>query len=153
LINQWRAKNTGNLIKQADCYAESISEAILNVFDCWLNAELFDSQFELSVRAWAQQSAKISREINIADEARLAALRRMFSRFGFAALAADVRARTLYLTQIGYISLKAKEDFDTRMGRIGEYVAVFGAAPQRRELDRFFSRHGYNRSARVLEKA
>jgi AcrR family transcriptional regulator len=153
LINQWRAKNTGNLIKQADCYAESISEAILNVFDCWLNAELFDSHFELSVRAWAQQSAKISREINIADEARLAALRRMFSRFGFAPLAADVRARTLYLTQIGYISLKAKEDFATRMGRIGEYVAVFGAAPQRRELDRFFSRHGYNRPARVLEKA
>jgi AcrR family transcriptional regulator len=151
LIDQWRAKNTGNLIKQADCYAESISEAILNVFDCWLNAELFDSQLELAVRAWAQQSAKISREIRIADEARLAALRGMFTRFGFAALTADVRARALYLTQIGYMSLKVKEDYATRMGRISEYVAVFGAEPQPRELDRFFSRHGYANPDRRLE--
>jgi AcrR family transcriptional regulator len=153
LIDLWRAKNTGNLIKQADCYAESISEAILNVFDCWLNPELFDSRFELSVRGWAQQSAKVSREIGAADEARLAALRRMFSRFGFAPLPADVRARTLYLTQIGYISLKAKEDVVTRMSRIGDYVAVFsGVAPQHRELERFFSRNGYTNADLVLEE-
>src|SRR5258708_2652883 len=153
LIDLWRAKNTGNLIKQADCYAESISEAILNVFDCWLNPELFDSRFELSVRGWAQQSTKVSRKRGAAEEAGLAALRRMFSRFVLAPFPADVRARTLYLTQIGYISLKAKEDVATRMSRIGDYVAVFaGVAPQHRELDRFFSRHGYTNPDLSLEK-
>jgi hypothetical protein len=77
----------------------------------------------------------------------------MFARFGFAPLPADVRARTLYLTQIGYISLKAKEDVVTRMSRIGDYVAVFaGAAPQSRELNRFFSRHGYTHPDLVLEE-
>lgn len=154
LINLWRAKNTGNLVKQADCYAENISEAILNVFDCWLNHELFDSRFELSVRGWAQQSAEVAREIRAADDARLAALRRMFARFGYDALPSDVRARTLYLTQIGYISLEAKEDVATRMSRMGDYVAVFaGVAPQQRDLDRFFSRHGYDERKRAFDSA
>jgi AcrR family transcriptional regulator len=144
LIDRWRAKNTGNLIKQADCYAESISEAILNVFDCWLNTDLFDSRIEFAVRGWAQQSAKVAREIKTADDARLTALQRMFSRFGYEPLSADVRARTMYLTQIGYISMKTKEDLATRMTRMSDYVAVFtGVAPQQRELDRFFSRNGY----------
>jgi hypothetical protein len=118
LIERWRSKNTGNLIKQADCYAESISEAILNVFDCWVNVELFDSRFEVAVRGWAQQSVDVAREIKAADDARLAALQCMFLRFGYEPLPADVRARTLYLTQIGYISVKSKEDLKTRMNRM-----------------------------------
>src|SRR4030088_10370 len=44
LIGQWRSKNTGNLIKQSAAYAESITEAVLNVFDCWFDPELFDSK-------------------------------------------------------------------------------------------------------------
>src|SRR5271166_6433970 len=35
LVALWRDKNTGNLIKQTKAYAESVVEAILNVFDCW----------------------------------------------------------------------------------------------------------------------
>lgn len=144
LIDQWRNKNTRNLIAQADAYAESIAEATLNVFDCWLDADLFDSRFEFAVRSWAQRSADVAGEINSADAARIAALKNMFIRFGYAPLPADVRARTVYLTQIGYISMKTKEDLPTRMKRIPHYVEIFtGQAPQERELERFFSRHGY----------
>jgi AcrR family transcriptional regulator len=59
LIDQWRNKNTRNLIAQADAYAESLAEAILNVFDCWLDPDLFDSRFEFAVRGWAQRSASV----------------------------------------------------------------------------------------------
>lgn len=52
LIEQWKNKNTFNLVTQSQAYAESITEAILNVFDCWLNSELFDSQFEFAMRSW-----------------------------------------------------------------------------------------------------
>jgi hypothetical protein len=39
------------------------------------------------------------------------------------------------------------------MSRIGDYVAVFaGVAPQSRELNRFFSRHGYTNPDLVLEE-
>lgn len=142
LIARWRDKNTGNLIRQAEAYAESIAEATLNVFDCWLDRNLFDAKFEFAIRSWALQSEEILKEVQAADNARLAALGRMFERFGHEPVAADVRARTLYLVQIGYISMQTEEDLELRLKRIPEYVAIFtGTAPEPREMDRFLARH------------
>lgn len=144
LIERWRVKNTGNLIERTECYAESIAEAMLNVFDCWLNPGLFDSQFEFAVRSWALQSVEVAEHIRVADIARRDALIQMFLRFGYEFGAADVRARTIYLTQIGYISTNTREDVAQRMRRIPEYVKIFtGQEPQSRELSRFYARHGY----------
>ncbi|MIL09334.1 TetR/AcrR family transcriptional regulator, partial [Salmonella enterica subsp. enterica] len=42
LIERWRDKNTGNFVRQCEAYAETLAEAMLNVFDCWLDRELFD---------------------------------------------------------------------------------------------------------------
>ncbi|MCA1444240.1 TetR/AcrR family transcriptional regulator [Ensifer sp. IC4062] len=149
LIGRWREKNTGNIVKQSEAYAESLAEAMLNVFDCWLNKDLFDSKFEFAVRSWALQSEDILTEVQRADQLRLEALKRMFIRFGHSEITADVRARTTYLVQIGYISMQTKEDIATRMKRIPEYIAIYtGQVPEQRELDRFFSRHGYKPEAR-----
>ena len=144
LVARWREKNTGNVIKQSEAYAESVTEAMLNVFDCWLDKSLFDSRFEFAVRSWALQSAEILAEVQTADQLRLDALRKMLVRFGHKEASADVRARTIYLVQIGYISMQPNEDLRERMNRIREYVDIFtGRAPEQRELDRFFARHGY----------
>ena len=144
LVARWREKNTGNMVKRSEAYAETIAEAMLNVFDCWLDQDLFDAQFEFAVRSWALQSEDILGEVRQADQARLEAISRMFMRFGFAEAAADVRARTTYLVQIGYISMQSREDIATRMKRIPDYIAIYtGEVPQPRELDRFFARHGY----------
>jgi AcrR family transcriptional regulator len=144
VLDLWRSKNTGNLIRQTEHYAESITEAIFNVFDCWLDPRLFDSNFEFAVRSWALQSQEVAEEIRVADEKRIDYLTRMFLRFNFDPIAADVRGRTIYLTQIGYISMKTNEDISTRMMRIPHYVEIFtGRAALPRELDRFFARHGY----------
>jgi AcrR family transcriptional regulator len=145
LVARWRDKNTGNLVKQSEAYAETVIEALLNVFDCWIDKTLFDAQFEFAVRSWALQSADILEEVQKADQMRLEALSRMFVRFGYKEISADVRARTIYLVQIGYISMQTKEDLAVRMKRIPEYVEIFtGEAPRQRELDRFFARHGYS---------
>lgn len=144
LLTRWREKNTGNLVKQCEAYAESIVEAMFNVFDCWINHELFDPRFEFAVRSWALQSEDISTEIENADRARLSALQQMFMRFGHTELDADVRARTTYLVQIGYVSMRTKEDISLRMKRIPHYVEVYtGIAPQQRDLDRFLARHSF----------
>ncbi|MDG4675073.1 TetR/AcrR family transcriptional regulator [Shinella sp. 838] len=144
LIARWREKNTGNLVKQSEAYAETLAEAMLNVFDCWLNKDLFDSQFEFAVRSWALQSPDILAEVQAADQTRIEALGRMFVRFGYDEGPADVRARTTYLVQIGYISMQSTEDTALRMKRIPDYIAIYtGETPQKRELDRFFARHGY----------
>jgi AcrR family transcriptional regulator len=144
LIERWRAKNSGNLIRQSEAYAESTAEAILNVFDCWLSPALFDSQFEFALRSWALQEPRVAAEVEAADRARLAALGGMFERFGYDGASADVRARSMYLTQIGYISMNTREELSMRMQRIPEYVKIFtGQAPEPRELQRFYARHDY----------
>lgn len=144
LIARWRDKNTGNLVRQTQAYAESIAEAMLNVNDCWIDKKLFDAQFEFAVRSWALESPDILVEVRTADQIRLDALAQMFMRFGYAAITADVRARTTYLTQIGYISMQSQEDVALRMKRIPEYVEIFtGVRPEQRELDRFHARHGF----------
>jgi AcrR family transcriptional regulator len=144
LIARWRDTNTGNLVKQSEAYAETLVEAMLNVFDCWIDADLFDARFEFAVRSWALQSPDIEAEVQRADAARMDALARMFIRFGHDEVVADVRARTTYLVQIGYISMQAREDVALRMKRIPHYISIFtGQNAQQRELDRFYSRHGY----------
>ncbi|MDR6676087.1 TetR/AcrR family transcriptional regulator [Pseudomonas oryzihabitans] len=142
LIDQWKSKNTGNLVARTEAYAESITEAILNVFDCWLDARLFDSQFEFAMRSWALQSAEVAQDIAEADALRIAALKAMFDRFGFEDRAAETRARSIYLTQIGYISMKTVEPLERRLIFIPEYLKIFtGLEPEPRELERFLSRH------------
>jgi AcrR family transcriptional regulator len=144
LLERWRTKNTGNLIRQAESYAETLPEAVLNVFDCWFDDRLFDSRLEFAVRSWAQQSSRVAGEVIAADADRLRALTGMFTRFHCDRLEADVRARTVYLTQLGYISQKAPEEQPVRMRRIGKYIEIFaGIAAEPRELDRFFARQGY----------
>jgi AcrR family transcriptional regulator len=144
LVSRWREKNTGAIVKQSEAYAESLAEAMLNVFDCWLDEELFDSKFEFAVRSWALQSEDILAEVRLADQVRMEALVQMFKRFGHPEATADVRARTTYLVQIGYISMQAREDVALRMKRIPEYIAIYtGEYPQKREMDRFCARHGF----------
>jgi AcrR family transcriptional regulator len=149
LVARWREKNTGSIVKQAQAYAESLAEAMLNVFDCWLNSDLFDAKFEFAVRSWALQSDELLAEVRDADLTRLEALKQMFIRFGHSEITADARARTTYLVQIGYISMQSEEDIVVRMKRIPEYIEIYtGQVPEQRELNRFFSRHGYQQDQR-----
>ena len=142
LLAMWRDKNTGNLVRQANAYAETLVEGLLNVSDCWFEPNLFDSKFEFAVRSWALQSPEVHTEVQKADDQRLAALSALFRRFGHNETSADVRARTVYLTQIGYISMQTSEDLAVRLARMPAYMEVFtGTVPQQRELDRFLSRH------------
>ena len=144
LVARWRDKNTGNLVRQCEAYADSAAEAVLNVFDCWIDKAVFDQKLEFAMRSWSLQSAEILAEAQLADQQRLTAITQMFERFNYPAVSADVHARTIYLVQIGYVSMQTDEALEVRMKRIAEYVKIFtGTAPEQKELARFFSRHGY----------
>jgi hypothetical protein len=82
---------TGNWIRQTEAYAESVCEAALNVFDCRFDDAIFDSRHEAAIRSWAQPSPAIAAEIADAAANRIAALTRLFERFGYEPLTADVR--------------------------------------------------------------
>ncbi len=141
LLADWEAKNTGAFIDACTAYAETISEAVLNLIVVFNDPNLFDPKLDFAVRGWAHQSDAVMARVNAVDDRRLAAIRAMFERFGLPSKDADVRARTVYLTQIGYISMQVQESTATRMARVPAYVKTFcEVAPSASELARFYAR-------------
>lgn len=144
LVARWQAKNTANLIARTEAYAESIAEALFNLFDCWLLPDLFDARFDLAIRNWALGDPGLRAVLEVTDKARIEAIAAMFARHGYSADQARVRAYTVYYTQIGYISMMVSEPVDLRIQRMPLYVETFASvAPTAAELERFSARHGF----------
>ena len=79
-----------------------------------------------------------------ADETRMEALRVMLRGFGYDEIDADVRARTIYLVQIGYISMQTRETVATRLARVAAYVRIYtGTDATPSEMARFLAPFGY----------
>jgi AcrR family transcriptional regulator len=144
LVARWQSKNTKNLIAKTESYAESIAEALFNLFDCWLDHDLFDDRFDLAIRNWALGDPALRAVLEETDKTRIDAIAAMFSRHGFAPDQARVRAYTVYYTQIGYISMMVAESVELRIQRMPIYIETFsGTAPTQTEVARFSARHGF----------
>lgn len=142
LVDRWEAKNTGNLVARCQAPARSICAAVFNLFDCWINEDLFDARLDLAIRNWAQNDAVLQPRIAQADEARLNAMVAMFRQHGESPEMAATRARTMLFTQVGYYSMKLGETVADRLDRMPPYVEVFtGRRPSRQEIDDFRARH------------
>lgn len=142
LLANWEDTNTGSLERATQEYAETITEAVLNLISVFLDGGPFETGLDLAVRGWAHQSDEIAARVHAADAARLNAIRTMFNRFGYTPGEADVRARTVYLTQIGYISMQVRESMEERLSRVPDYVTTFtGQRPTDIEIARFRARH------------
>lgn len=152
MIRHWEDKNTGNLVARTEAYAATISEAIFNLFDCWLDADLFDSALDLAIRNWARNDAALQLRLDRADARREAAMAAMLERFGYSADTALVRARTMIYTQIGYISMQIQQPEDRRIARMPDYIEVFtGQRPDQTDIDRFMARHQTGKAAAIPE--
>ncbi len=142
MIRHWEDRNTGNLVARCDAYATTICEAVFNLFDCWLDDELFDSRLDLAIRNWARNDGDLQVRLTRADRRRTRAMTAMFRRFGYDGEDAENRALTMIYTQIGYISMQLSETPDQRLARMPGYVEVFtGRAPSAAETRRFLARH------------
>ena len=143
LVERWEETTTRPLTAACGAYAETVTEAMLNVIACFLDDATFDSRLEFAVRGWALQDAALLERVQAADAARLAALTALLQRWGHDAADADLRARTIYLVQIGYISMQTRETLDTRLTRVPGYVEIFcGARPPANEMARCRARLG-----------
>lgn len=142
LIDCWEETNTGNLIARSNAPAQSIAEAMLNVFDCWYDATLFDAPLDLAIRNWARTDTKVKARLDAADSIRINSLAKMFIRFGYEPADAEVRSLTVIYTQIGYISMHVTETPQTRLSRAANYVALFtGVHPTDRDITVFQQRN------------
>ena len=141
LAENWAKRTTGPLIAATRAYAETETEAMLNVLSCFLTPGAFDDRLEFAVRSWSLQDENVAARMKAADEARLTALKTMLMKWGIGEIEADIRARTIYLVQIGYISMQTTEDIETRLMRIPMYVKIYAdQEPQPREMARFTAR-------------
>jgi AcrR family transcriptional regulator len=142
LIKRWERQNTGQLVAQTERYAQTINEAVLNLFDCWINPQLFDARMDFAIRNWAQQTPALKTLMEQNDRQRLTAIGEMFLRFGFTPQQSETRARTAYYTQVGYISMMVEEPMAERLQRIPDYVESLTATyPTDAEIARFMARH------------
>lgn len=138
LADRWDAATTRPLVTAARAYAATETEAMLNVIGCFLSDRSFDARLEFAVRGWALQDARMLARVHAADTLRLQALSAMLGLWGHDALDADVRARTIYLVQIGYIAMQTRETTETRLQRIPKYVEIYtGRPPSADEMARF----------------
>jgi AcrR family transcriptional regulator len=138
LVDMWAARTTAPLVTSARAYAATETEAVLNVTACVMSASAFDAGLEFAVRGWALRDAAVLERLRQADTERLAALRAMLMQWGHNPVDADVRARTIYLTQIGYIAMQTQETMETRLPRVPHYVEIFcGQRPSTEEMARF----------------
>lgn len=141
MVQRWEDKNTGNLVARTEAYAETIAEAMFNLFDCWLDDTLFDAKLDLAIRNWARNDPALQTRLSEADQTRARAVQAMFERFGFTPAQAEARAMTVVYTQIGYISMQVFEDRESRIERMPDYVEVYTGQPvQASDIKRFFSR-------------
>ncbi|QPM90442.1 TetR/AcrR family transcriptional regulator [Pseudooceanicola algae] len=147
LLDRWEGATTHHLVAATQDYAATETEAMLNVISTFLSDNSFDTRLELAVRSWAQQDTVVLDRVQQADTARLTALGQLLTHWGHAPADADIRARTIYLVQIGYISMRVAEPIEDRLARFPNYVEIYtGQRPPEAEMQRFKARIGYRPS-------
>ena len=138
LLQRWDDRNTRSIVRQAESPAATITEAVCNVFRCWVDPALFSARLDVAVREWARLSGTTRARLDRADRERLAAIEAMFIRHGYAPGDALVRARVLYTMQIGYYALAISEPMDARLALAPHYLETFtGVKPREEELAAF----------------
>src|SRR5690606_22247704 len=52
LLEHWLTRNTGPIIERAMRPAPTVTRAVCNVFECWVDRDLFDPNLDIGVRLW-----------------------------------------------------------------------------------------------------
>lgn len=135
LLDHWQSSNTNALVRAANQSADSINFALGHLFACWVNDGKFDTRLDFAVRDWARRSGTVRRAVDISDASRISAIASMFERYNYPQSEADVRARIVYFTQIGYDALDQRESTEMRTARSRDYLfCMTGQEPSAAEV-------------------
>ncbi|MGN6306629.1 MAG: TetR/AcrR family transcriptional regulator [Mesorhizobium sp.] len=141
LLQYWRERNTRGILAQSLLPATSVTQGVLNVFECWYDEDLFNPRLDFAVRAWANGSTEVRKIVDLADRERVDAIYSMFLRCGCPKADALIRARILYFTQIGYYALEIVESIENRLTHLPTYLRIHaGRDPLDGEIKAFVAR-------------
>ncbi|MEM7671665.1 MAG: TetR/AcrR family transcriptional regulator [Pseudomonadota bacterium] len=140
LLEDWEARNTGALRRQAALPSRTITGAICNLFRSFIDPGGFNHQLDFAIREWARRSDMVKEQVRRNDQTRLTLIRDLFDQHGYAADEALSRARILYYMQIGYYALDLKEPLETRLANVPGYLEGFiGHQPDTSDLGDFIA--------------
>lgn len=138
LLSHWLARNTDPIIERALRPAPNVVRAVCNVFECWVDPDLFDPNLDAAIRYWGRRDPAVRSVVDQADTKRLEAVAQMFMRYDYPQEEALIRARVLYFTQIGHYTLEVRENPEVRMGHLRSYLLTFtGHEPQPDDTESF----------------
>jgi AcrR family transcriptional regulator len=133
LLDRWDELNTRSIVASTEEPAASVTQAVCNVFRCWVNPLIFSPRLDFAVREWARRSAQVRKALERSDRIRTDAVKALFLRFGYEDGDALVRARV-----IGYYALDLREPIETRLNLTPHYLKAFtGVDPNKDEIDAF----------------
>lgn len=141
LLQVWQDRNTRGIVDHAGRETATIAQALLVLFECWIDEAVFDPRLDFAIREWARRSPEVMGVVQRSDEDRVEAITAMFARHGFGHEDAVVRARIVYYMQIGYYALEIREPMKMRLARLRAYVRnITGLEPDDRDVRRFLRR-------------
>lgn len=137
IVERWR-HNTASIVQRAKRSAPTVTAAVLGVFECWADHQLFDVALDAAIRDWGRRDDTARHLCATADASRMSALTAMFRRYGFDKVEATVRARLVYHSQIGLYAVAEPETDRQRLERLPSYVrAMTGRSATTAELAAF----------------
>jgi AcrR family transcriptional regulator len=95
LLDSWERSNTGAIITQCEVPAQTITEAVCNLFRCFVDSSIFDHRLDFAIREWSRRSGAVRRILDASDQKRLEAIAQIFVRHGYDDQDAKTRARIL----------------------------------------------------------
>ena len=131
ILKEWKAAN-GKFFKEHLSGYNSLDESILAFFGIWVEESRFSPELDQAVRDWARLDSKVLRKVRKEDNRRLKDLARVFRRFNFTDEEANVRARVLYFSQVGYTAINLGEAMNERLALLDSYFFAYTG----RKLDR-----------------
>jgi AcrR family transcriptional regulator len=125
LLTSWERVNTDPFerVLSRNGAPHGVKE-FLAICNLWLEEKDYSPAFDTAVRDWARTSSEADAAVRRADERRINILRRVFLDMGYIDPQALVRARVAYFHQVGYYTLKIREDRETRLELLPTYMEV-----------------------------
>lgn len=106
LLEEWKIKNIFLPPITESLQEKDIPSYLDAMIDLHISSRKFSPAFEMAIREWGRIDTSVQRVIDQIDAERISALTSVFILLGYEKLEAEIRARVLYLHQIGYYALR-----------------------------------------------
>jgi AcrR family transcriptional regulator len=115
ILNEWKARNTKNIIEQIEGLNSSPSAKLLSLLEI---AAGDDNLLEKAVRVWSVNDARAAVAIAHIDQQRLDYLQNLFLQLGFSEIDSKVRAQIAYSVRLGWFVMASSSYASERLTEI-----------------------------------